>query len=191
MDVALGIKSEDSRIFTIAMLLFSPKDNEALVFIGRIYTNDKVYLNHIVRIYRLEPFLSAVMGLYTLKLEDKDGDYLAIHCSEYNRPASRFFIIETGKVEEPAQDIISVIFNKKIIIEYQWIALQKKYLVCITRDLELILLDTLGNQLMMFFNKNQGKIEVPLPYYLTKRVTDISTIQFFNVNTEVYLKIGS
>jgi hypothetical protein len=187
MDVALGIKAEDLRIFTVAMLFSSTKNSEIVLYIGRIFTTDRLYKSHVCRLYKIDPVLTLGFGMYSLKLEDRDGDYLAIHCHEYAKAGSRFYFVETSKINQDNQDIVCVNFAKgKQVIEYQWVSLAKKFLVCITRDLEIFTLDPQGNQILLYF-KLQARVGVPLPFYLTKKVTDISTIQFFNVNTEGHL----
>lgn len=57
MDVALGLKEGDKRIFTVAMLFSSTKGGEIVLFLARIYTTDKLYEHYATRIYKFEPML--------------------------------------------------------------------------------------------------------------------------------------
>ena len=100
MDVALGIKPEEIRVFPIAMLFSSIKTYEIQLYIARIYTNEKRYLSHSTKLFKFDPMITYAYAMYSLKVEDRDGDFVAVHCSEYQKACSRFYIVESAKIDE-------------------------------------------------------------------------------------------
>ena len=173
------------RVFTMSMLLES-KRGEVVVCIVRIHTTDKVYKGHTIKLFHLEPSLHRDAGLYSLRLDDKDGDYLAVHCHNHHNSNSTLYFMKPAKIEAGTQNVTCLKFGQsKIIIEYQWVSIQQmKYLVYITRQLEIYVVDPEGEQVLFYFNQ-KAKNSIHLLSMFRRKVLEFSAIQLFNVNTEV------
>ena len=185
MDAALGLKADNDRLFTMAMLL-ETDSAELVVCIVKICTTNTSYKSHTIKLLKIEPAIKRDSGLHSLKLDDRDGDHLVVHSHNHHEGYSNLFFITKDELENGSNGITSLKFQKKkVILEYQWITTQAgKFLMYIMRDLDVFLITPNGNQAIMNF-RSGSLPSISLLTLMRKRVVDNTAIQVFNVNTEV------
>ena len=168
-------------------MLFASEQGEIVLCLTRIMTTEKDYISHQTKFYRFENAIHKDSGLYSLRLDDKDGDCLAIHCHNHHAGKSLLYFTQPSKIDEDIYDAPLMKFREgKVITEYHWISIQKrKCLVYVTRQLEVHAMDTEGFQVLFVF-RQAIQATIPLLSILKKNVLELSAVQFFNVNTEVY-----
>jgi len=189
VDAALGLKEGNQRLFTFSMLLES-RSGEVVVCIVRILTTEKIYVNHTINFLHLEPNLKRDSGLYSIRLDDKDGEHLAIHCHDHHNGASQLFLIKlTNGIEYPQNGTALFFLQYKVIVDFQWLSFnQSKYLFYITRHLDVYIIDPEGGFILIYFQQ-EFKTFISLLNIFRRRLMEYPTIQLFNVNTEVLFLI--
>ena len=166
-------------------MLLETKKGEIVVSVTRILTNDRHYLGHVHRFMRLETRLYKEAGMYTVRIDDKDGDNIAIHCHDHHNGNSLLYFMNISSNEQSVQSTVGLKFlNRKVIADFQWVSIMnKKFLFYVTKSLDAFLVDPQGERLLFYF-KQELKPEVGLGYVFSRKVKDFATVQIFNVNTE-------
>jgi len=181
----LGLKEGNHRLFTFVMLLES-SSGEVVVCVTRILATEKKYLSHSINFFSFEPHLKRGSGLYSLRLDDKDGDLLAIHCHDHHNGASQLYFVKLTNPSECPQYGTALFFQQqKVILDFQWISCnQAKYLLYITRQLDVHIVNPDGD-MMFFYFQQEIRPFISLINIFKRRLIEYPTIQVFNVNTEV------
>ena len=180
----MGLKENGQRLFTWVMLL-ETKKGEIVVSVTRILTNDRHYLGHVHRFMRLETRLYKEAGMYSVRIDDKDGDNIAIHCHDHHNGNSLLYFMNISSNEQAVQSTVGLKFlHRKVVADFQWVSIMnKKFLFYVTKNLEAFLVDPQGERLLFYF-KQELKPLIGLGYVFSRKVKDFATVQIFNVNTE-------
>jgi len=105
-----------------------------------------------------------------LRLDDKDGDNIAVHCHDHHNSHSLLYFINLSPTEQAVQSSKGLKFlNEQVVVDFQWVSIMnKKFLFFVTKALDAFLIDPQGERLLFYF-KQELKPLIPLGYVFSKK----------------------